>query len=357
MIRVLKIASAFIGIIVGAGFASGQEILQYFTSFGTIGTIGAVISTALFAYLGMMLTKIGTRLKAKSHKEAIYRVSGKYLGVVVDYVIIFTLFGIGVVMIAGAGSIPSQQFGLSPLFGVILMSVIVLATVMLNVEKVIRIIGSVTPFLVVSVVGVSIYSLITMDGTFSEWNSVAQEQPSAVSNWFMSSINYVSLNLALGASMSLLMGGNEDDERISSLGGLVGGLVLGLMIVLSHLAMFAQIEVVGTYDMPMLKMVDDLSPALGILYSIILFGMVFNTAVSMFFSLSARFTTVGTPAHRKFVTVSIIAAFILSFAGFTKLVSIFYPVIGYMGIFLILALITAPFRLKQEMHNQERRSA
>ena len=50
MFRVLKIGSAFVGIIVGAGFASGQEILQYFTSFGYIGTLAAVVSMILFAY-------------------------------------------------------------------------------------------------------------------------------------------------------------------------------------------------------------------------------------------------------------------------------------------------------------------
>lgn len=53
MKKVLQIASAFIGIIIGAGFASGQEILQYFTSFGLVGTIAIVIATALFAYIGM----------------------------------------------------------------------------------------------------------------------------------------------------------------------------------------------------------------------------------------------------------------------------------------------------------------
>lgn len=55
MKRVLLIASAFIGVIVGAGFASGQEVLQYFTSFGMMGTFGAMITTALFTYVGMML--------------------------------------------------------------------------------------------------------------------------------------------------------------------------------------------------------------------------------------------------------------------------------------------------------------
>ncbi|MGI8315938.1 YkvI family membrane protein [Halobacillus mangrovi] len=357
MKKIIKIASAFVGIIVGAGFASGQEILQYFTSFGYIGTIGTIIATALFAYMGMMLTKLGTRMKAKSHKEAVYRVSGRYLGIIVDYVIIFTLFGVGVVMIAGAGSIPSQQFGLPPVFGIILMSVIVMATIMMNVGKVVNVIGSITPFLIVMVVMVSIYSLTTMDLSFSSLQSTAVEQPKALSNWFVSALNYVSFNVAVGASMSLLMGGNEEDERTSAIGGLLGGLTLGLLIVLSHLAIFSKVDVVASFDMPMLKLVDDISPALGIFYSIILFGMVFNTAVSMFFSFAARFTKVGTSSHKKFVLITGIIAFGLSFVGFTELVAIFYPLIGFLGLFLIVALISAPFRLKAEQKKHERLSA
>lgn len=331
--------------------------MQYFTSFGYIGTIGTIIATALFAYMGMMLTKLGTRMKAKSHKEAVYRVSGRYLGVVVDYVIIFTLFGVGVVMIAGAGSIPSQQFGLPPVFGIILMSVIVMATIMMNVGKVVNVIGSITPFLIIMVIIVSVYSLTTMDLSFADLEPIAVEQSSALSNWFVSALNYVSFNVAVGASMSLLMGGNEDDERISSIGGLLGGLTLGILIVLSHLAIFSKVDVVASFDMPMLKLVDDISPALGIFYSIILFGMVFNTAVSMFFSFAARFTKIGTSNHKKFVLITGVIAFGLSFVGFTELVAIFYPLIGFLGLFLIVALISAPFRLKAEGKKEERLSA
>ena len=125
MKNVLKMGSAFIGIIVGAGFASGQEILQYFTSFGLLGIVGAIISTALFAYLGMTLTRLGSRMRTTSHKEVIYKISGRYLGIIVDYIIIFTLFGVGAVMIAGAGSNLNQQFGLPPVVGSLLMVVLV----------------------------------------------------------------------------------------------------------------------------------------------------------------------------------------------------------------------------------------
>ena len=125
MLRVLKIASAFVGVIVGAGFASGQEILQYFTSFGHYGTLAAIISTVLFAYLGMILTKIGSRIQTISHREAVYKVSGNYiLGLIVDIIIIITLFGVGVVMIAGAGSTFEQQFGIPTYIGSFIMTIL-----------------------------------------------------------------------------------------------------------------------------------------------------------------------------------------------------------------------------------------
>src|SRR5699024_11857812 len=117
MLRVFKIGSAFIGIIVGAGFASGQEILQYFTSFGYWGAVGALLSTVLFVYLGMTLTRVGSKLQTSSHKEAIYKISGKYLGILVDAVIVITLFGVGVVMVVGAVSTMKEKFDIRRFLG------------------------------------------------------------------------------------------------------------------------------------------------------------------------------------------------------------------------------------------------
>lgn len=220
MIRVLKMGSAFIGIIVGAGFASGNEIMTYFTSFGMAGIFGAVLCTALFAYLGMMLTRLGSRLQTKSHKDAIYKISGRYGGIIVDGVIIFTLFGVGVVMLAGAGANVNQQFGIPAFIGSLLMIALVFLTVLLNVDKVVSVIGSVTPFLILAVVGVSIYSLATMDTTFAVLDPVAKAVPTTLPNWFISAINYVSFNIAVGASMSIVMGGAESDEKTAAWGGL-----------------------------------------------------------------------------------------------------------------------------------------
>jgi uncharacterized membrane protein YkvI len=363
MYKILKMGSAFIGIIVGAGFASGQEVLQYFTSFGHLGTAAAVAATVLFAYLGMTLTKIGSRMQTTSHRDAIYKISGRYLGVVVDYVIIFTLFGVGVVMIAGAGSTLHQQFGIAPFVGSLLLTVLVILTVMLNVEKVIAVIGSITPFLIITIMIIGVYSLFTVDMSLTELSTTAKAQDTAlpawliswldtvsIPGWLVSGINYVSFNIAVGAAMSLVMGGTEENERTAALGGFAGGLGLGVLIIISHLAIFSKIDVVASFDMPMLKIVDDISPFLAIIMSVILFGMIFNTAVSMFYAFTARFMELNTKKFNLFVAVTGIAGFAASFAGFTKLVSLFYPLIGFLGLFLVGALIYAPYRLKKMNH-------
>jgi uncharacterized membrane protein YkvI len=345
MKNILKMGSAFIGIIVGAGFASGQEILQYFTSFGLLGIAGAIVSTALFAYLGMILTRLGSRMRTTSHKEVIYKISGRYLGILVDYIIIFTLFGVGVVMIAGAGSNLNQQFGLPPFVGSLLMIVLVMLTVMLNVNKVVGIIGSITPFLILAVIVVSVYSLVTMDSSFADLNSTALAVKTTLPNWFISSINYVSFNIAVGASMALVMGGAEKNEKVAAWGGLVGGLGLGILILLSHLAIFAKIETVGDSQLPMLAIINEFSPVLGIFMAFILYGMIFNTAVSMFYSFGARFVQIDTKKFNVFVFVTLVIGFALSFVGFTKLVAYFYPLIGYLGLFLVAALVYTSFKL------------
>ncbi|WP_217588119.1 YkvI family membrane protein [Lentibacillus saliphilus] len=344
MKEILKIGSAFIGIIVGAGFASGQEILQYFTSFGYWGIAGAIVATALFAFLGMTITRLGSRLKAESHKDVIYTISGRYLGLIVDYIIIMTLFGVGVVMIAGAGSIFSQQFGLSAILGTMVMTTLVILTIMLDVERVVSVIGSITPFLLIAILGIAVYSLMTLSEPFSILNPIAQAQETTLPNWFVSAINYVSFNIAVGVSMALVMGGAEQNEKKAALGGLLGGLGIGILIMLSHLAIFSKIKTVANVDMPTLQIVNDISPVLGILMAVILFCMIFNTAVSMFFSFGARFTTLGTPQFKRFVIITVLVGFAASFVGFTDLVALFYPFIGYLGLFLILTLLIATVR-------------
>ena len=340
MKKALQLASAFMGVIIGAGFASGREIVQYFTSFGIWrGTTGAVLAAALFAFLGMSLMRIGSRLRVRSHKEAVHAVSGRYLGALIDWIIVLTLFGVGVVMIAGAGSNLAQQFGVPFYAGAVLMTVLVFATALLRLDRIVRVIGSVTPFLILFIVIISLYCFLTWDTPVSELHETARRLPTTLPNWWVSAVNYVSFNIAVAASMALVMGGSEPDARTAALGGLLGGLGVGVLILLSHLSIFSRAGQAAVLDMPLLKIVDDLSPVLGALYAVVLFGMIFNTAAGMFFPFVIRFAARDTPAFRIVLALTMAVAIGLSLFGFSNLVGYLYPLIGYLGLILISALI------------------
>lgn len=348
MRKIIQIAGAYIGIIVGAGFASGQEILQFFTSFGLIGIVGSIIAALLFAFLGMQIALHGSILKTTSHKKVIYAICGKYIGIAVDILITFFLFGVAVVMIAGSGAIFQQQFGLSPIVGSIIMSIFTILTLLLNVKKVIYIISSMTPFLLVLMFIITVYSIFTSSGNYAQLETAAAAQSSAAPHWLLGAILYVSYNIAAGFAMLSVIGGTVKDKKAAGLGGLLGGLGLGLLILLINIGMFANLDRLEGADMPTLLLATEISPVVGVLMSIALLGMIFNTAVGMLYAFTARFIPPETKMFKGGVIVIGVLAFAASFVGFTTLVGTIYPITGYLGLLLILAIFLSWMRTRKQ---------
>ena len=49
----LSVAFAYVGVVIGAGLASGQDLLQYFLSFGAKGLIGIAVLGVLNVVFGV----------------------------------------------------------------------------------------------------------------------------------------------------------------------------------------------------------------------------------------------------------------------------------------------------------------
>lgn len=62
-LNVVKYAGAYIAFIIGSGFATGQEIIQFYTSYGIWGIGSIAISMFLFAWVGGTVTDMGFRTK------------------------------------------------------------------------------------------------------------------------------------------------------------------------------------------------------------------------------------------------------------------------------------------------------
>ena len=57
--RVLILAGAVIAFTIGSGFATGQEIVQYFTAYGVEGILTVLLFAACFIYYNYNFAKAG----------------------------------------------------------------------------------------------------------------------------------------------------------------------------------------------------------------------------------------------------------------------------------------------------------
>ncbi|KXH81831.1 hypothetical protein [Sporosarcina sp. HYO08] len=345
MRKSFQMGAAFIGVIVGAGFASGQEILQFFTSFGAMGIAGSVVAAVLFAFIGMNLTQLGSRLQTTSHQKVIYHICGRYLGVVIDFIITFFLFGVTVVMFSGAGAIFEQQFGVPSFIGSILMAAVTIISLTFGIQRVMSLISAFTPFLLLIVIGITVYSVFNFD--FASADLQAASDSRGASHWLLGAALYVSYNIAAGAAMLTVMGGTVKDEKVAAWGGIIGGLGLGLLILLINVSMLTQLKEIASVPMPMLLLAGSMNPVVSIIFSIILLGMIYNTAVGMLYAFTARIVPRDTMKFKGAVVVFGAAAFGASFVGFITLVGTVYPVMGYLGFTLIGAIVLAWVKKKR----------
>ena len=335
----LLISFAFIGTVVGAGFASGQEAMLYFSAFGTQGIWGAVLGSALMLIAGVTILQLGSFFQAKEHMEVLGSISSKVMGWILDIATIVTLFSIGFVMFAGAGANLNQQFGIPVWIGAVLMLAATIGFGMLDVDKVTGAIGALTPFLLVFVIFGCGWTLINAHPDWDALNAAAAQVDTSLPNWWISALNYTGLNVMCVVSMALVIGGNHLDTRAAGLGGLFGGIGYLVMLMMLALALLVKIETVEGQDLPLLTLITDINPTLGLIMSLVIFGMIFATCLGMFFALGKRLSRGREDKFRVIFISACLIGFALSFVGFQELVSTVYPILGYLGLLMIVVMV------------------
>ncbi|MGV0417752.1 YkvI family membrane protein [Corynebacterium segmentosum] len=339
--RAIGISMAFIGVVVGAGFASGQEAMQYFVAFGEWGLWGIALAAALMMVTGVSILQLGSYFQAVEHTAVYNKIASPVTAKILDWSTLITLFSIGFVMFAGGGSNINQQFPSIPVWvGGTVMLILVLLVGLMDVDRVTRVIGTITPFIIVFVVLATGYTILTADVDFASLNTWAIDNVNtSLPNWWLSALNYTGLNVMTAVSMSIVIGGNFLDNRAVGIGGLIGGFLYLILLALLVFALFFEAKDVNGEDMPVLKLITGIHPVLGILMTFVIYGMVFNTAIGMFYALGKRLTRNNPQRFYPVYAASCIIGFILSFIGFQSLVSNVYPILGYLGLLMIFVMV------------------
>lgn len=329
-----QIAATYIGTVVGAGFASGQEVLQFFGYFGYKGILGLILAGVLFIYFGLIILDLGRELKASSHLPIINYAGGKWVGNFIDYVITFFLFGALTAMAAGAGAIFKEQFNLSPFLGNGFILVLTLVTVLTGISGVVSAISIVVPLLLISVTGIAFYIIFTK-GIIIPSLEVLAGTP-AVPGWPLAAIVYVSYNLVMAVAILGPLGHEAKNKERLKKGAIWGGVGLGIGALAILLPLYATLPQAAKFEIPMIYVSGQISPLVQRLYSFILVSEIYTTAVGSLFGFTVRLVSPQKPRMNTIIAIgTTIAAFLASQFGFTNIVRTLYPLVGYAGLTML----------------------
>lgn len=348
--NILKFAGAYVACAIGSGFATGQEILQFFTAHGTLSIAGSFITMVLFSLLGGNVMKHARELELEVPGHIVKYYFGNTFGKIFEIVFQAFLYAIFVIMIAGAGATLAEYYGIHPLVGRIGMAAIAFLSVTLSLTKLTDILGSMGTLIVIFAIIVGLVSFLkNMDG-FSNANEVVSslEMTKSGGNWFFASILYPGFNIIAVLVFSAGVGSTANNKQEAFYGGLLGGILFGLAILCMNFGLLSQVGSIFDKEVPSLVLADQIGRVIGIVFSVILICGIYTTAVPMLWSVSSQFAKEKTKKFTVAALILTVVALVLGMTDFSKLVNIIYPFSGYVGIILMLLIFYRAIVNKQK---------
>ncbi|WP_020008252.1 YkvI family membrane protein [Salinicoccus albus] len=334
----IKIGFAYVGVVLGAGFSTGQEILQFFTNFGKWSYAAAILSALVIMFVGRQAAKLGNHIDAESHLDPTYVLFGKTFGKVVDVVLIFFLYGVMVIMLAGGGSAFQESFGVPAWLGSLIMMLAVMVTLMMGFDKILTALGAVTPFLIAIVLIIAAVNMFSPSVPFSDVGQYIDPSVTSPGPWWFSAITYSGIVMAMAFSILSIVGAQSDRHKIARRGGLYGGVILLVLLLLMNGGLLAQIDTTNMAELPTLMLAREIHPILGFALTIVMLLVIYNTAVGMLYPFLSRFWVPYSRRYAIALFIALVAGYILSLVGFVDLVNFVYPLLGYLGLLIGLML-------------------
>lgn len=333
-----NVALMYVGAIMGAGFASGRELWQFMGLFGAKGIIGTVFVAICFVVLGFMTSYIARTKNTNDFAIIITPPGYPKLRKCVSVFMSVMLFSVLITMSAAGGALLHQNYGISRVFGGVIICFFVVITVLGDFERVSHVFKYIMPVLFAIAV---ITSIVIIFSNFGDLGYHQKVEPAAMApNWALAALLYISYNLLAMIPMISSSSIHAKNEKHALWGSALGGLMVGTLALVIILALQTDMSFADVNDMPMLAYAQLISKPVGLIYSIILFVAIYSAATSNFYGFTTKIP--HGPKKSKIVILSACAAFGLGLLGFKNIVAYMFSAEGYLG-FVIIALLIANF--------------
>jgi uncharacterized membrane protein YkvI len=242
-------------------------------------------------------------------------------------------------MLAGTGAVFQDFFDLPYFAGVAVIALLLLFTTTHGVGCIATANLLIMPLLVLATLGMGLYSLWYHGSTEILQELQEIPQPPFSWHWLGSSMQYLSYNLVLGATMLAPLGRITAKKNVRRAGGWSGGILLGLLSLWITVLILTHYEQVSNSEVPMLALSNLQHPWNYLLYAGVLLGAMYTTAIASLYGTAEKLTQILKVSLTTAIAYLLPAALLFSQFGFSRLISVLYPVFGLLSCWFTLRLL------------------
>ncbi len=329
-----SIAATFIGTVVGAGFASGQEIYQFFSAHGLNGALGLALTVLLLGMAGDRVFQMGRVIRAQSYQDFLRYLLGKRLTGAVDLILLlFFVILIGV-MFAGSGTV-FAELGLGYWTGIVATALLMILVLFHELPGLIAANLVIIPLMFSGATAVALFAIRT--------RCVVPPAPTPGLQWLLPALQFSAYNLILAVPVLLSLAKRYPFPKMLRAGGWLGSIGLGLMAGLIHWSILCHLPHLKNNPLPMVDLAKSVGTWAYWGYALILWAEMLTTLLANTFAVAQRAAVHTGWPYRFWVLAATTVGIAIARAGFVNLIARFYPLYGLLClILLILILLKRP---------------
>ncbi len=338
----LRIAGAYVAWVIGSGFATGQEILQFFSSYGKRSFLVLAADLIGFYLVGRTLMLRGFERRDADGFGCYAYYCGEKVGKLYAYGMPVVLFLGMAVLISAGGATLQQYYGLPRIAGTAVMAALALGTYLMGLDRLVRVISLIGPAIIAFTVLVGGASAIRDAGAWRTLAAAADplEGMQTAPHWVISAILYLSLNYVGGSVYYSALGMTASRRSSVTRGAAIGTLALILSIGLVNAGILFNRDAMAGVAVPTLYLAERMSPAIGAAFSAVLALGIFSSSSAMLWSVCSGLFPGDRRKNRLASAGVSIAGLLIGFLPFEGLMAVVYPLTGYLGIWFLVRVFS-----------------
>ncbi|GIN37748.1 YkvI family membrane protein [Heyndrickxia oleronia] len=330
----LQVAAVYVGTVIGAGFATGKEIVEFFTRYGVIGIISILLAGYLFIALGTKMMLIAIDLRAKSYEEFNEYLFGRTISKFMNVFMMMMLLGVCGVMFSGAGAVFQEHLGISKNIGIYFTIFLTIFIMLIGTKGVFAVNTFVVPMMI-------IFNFIVMSKSILTPNFFESVLmiPKVEDGWrlLLSPFSYAALNLILAQAVLVPIASEVNDKKVVRIGGIIGGVLLTLILLSSHFTLIT-LPNVAEFEIPMAIIVQNTFGSIYYIYVAIIYGEIFTSIIGNVYGLGQQIQQYLSIKSLWIYMIIIAVVTLISKVHYGTLLALLYPLFGYISLIFIFLL-------------------